>query len=75
MTLYKQVITNEDKIWVHLAALHSHYKPIRTILFGVHLDSDEPRLLTLGEDRLLVGNLFKIQRTGVPAGYMEAREH
>uniref|UniRef100_A0A8D2Q6N2 Cilia- and flagella-associated protein 251 n=1 Tax=Varanus komodoensis TaxID=61221 RepID=A0A8D2Q6N2_VARKO len=44
----------EEKVWERLAALHAHCKPIRTILFGVHLDSNEPRLLSLGEDRLLV---------------------
>ncbi|XP_053224777.1 cilia- and flagella-associated protein 251 [Podarcis raffonei] len=54
LNLYKQTMVEGKKVWDRLAALHSHYKPIRTILFGVHLDSDEPWLLTLGEDRLLV---------------------
>ncbi|XP_054851852.1 cilia- and flagella-associated protein 251 [Eublepharis macularius] len=54
VTLYKLVIADEKEVWERLAALRSHYKPIRTLLFGVHLDSDTPRLLSLGEDRLLV---------------------
>ncbi|KAL8180113.1 UNVERIFIED_CONTAM: hypothetical protein K2H54_007137, partial [Gekko kuhli] len=54
VTIYKRVIEGEKEDWERLAGLRSHYKPIRTILFGVHLDSDKPRLLTLGEDRLLV---------------------
>ncbi|XP_061458549.1 cilia- and flagella-associated protein 251 [Rhineura floridana] len=54
LNLYTKMDVEGEKIWERLAALHSHYKPIRTILFGVHLDSNEPWLLTLGEDRLLV---------------------
>nr|XP_056715073.1 cilia- and flagella-associated protein 251 [Euleptes europaea] len=54
VALYKKIIEDEKEVWGRLAALHSHYKAIRTILFAVHIDSDKPRLLTLGEDRLLV---------------------
>ncbi|KAH0625607.1 hypothetical protein JD844_015192 [Phrynosoma platyrhinos] len=54
VNLYKQFIKDGEKFWDLLAALHSHYKPICALLFGLQLDSDEPRLLSLGEDRFLV---------------------
>ncbi|NWR75526.1 CF251 protein, partial [Centropus unirufus] len=54
VTVYKRVLENGSRSWEHLAGLYSHYKPIRSILFGVHLDSNKPRLLSLGEDRQLV---------------------
>ncbi|NWU91072.1 CF251 protein, partial [Upupa epops] len=54
VTVYKSVLQNGSRCWEHLAGLHSHYKPIRSILFGVQLDSNKPRLLSLGEDRHLV---------------------
>ncbi|XP_071880756.1 cilia- and flagella-associated protein 251 isoform X1 [Anas platyrhynchos] len=54
VTVYKRVLQNGQRCWEHLAGLHSHYKPIQSILFGVQLDSNEPRLLSLGEDRQLV---------------------
>ncbi|NWS75442.1 CF251 protein, partial [Crotophaga sulcirostris] len=54
VTVYKRVLQNGSRCWEHLAGLHSHYKPIRSILFGVQVDSNEPRLLSLGEDRHLV---------------------
>ncbi|XP_072207169.1 cilia- and flagella-associated protein 251 isoform X3 [Excalfactoria chinensis] len=54
VTVYKRVLQNERRCWEHLAGLHSHYKPIRSILFGIQLDGSEPRLLSLGEDRQLI---------------------
>ncbi|XP_062360001.1 cilia- and flagella-associated protein 251 [Cinclus cinclus] len=54
VTVYKRVLQKGSTCWEHLAGLDSHYKPIRSILFGIHSDSNEPRLLSLGEDRQLV---------------------
>ncbi|XP_055963152.1 cilia- and flagella-associated protein 251 [Sorex fumeus] len=54
VAVYKVVVSGGLRVWEYLARLRSHRKSIRTVLFGIHLDNNEPRLLTLGVDRLLI---------------------
>ena len=54
VAVYMLKVKNGRRVWEYLARLRSHRKSIRSLLFGVHLDSNEPRLLSLGRDRLLV---------------------
>ncbi|XP_065548317.1 cilia- and flagella-associated protein 251 isoform X2 [Lathamus discolor] len=64
VTVYKRVLQNGSRCWEHFAELCSHYKPIRSILFGVQLDSNKPRLLSLGEDRHLIEYDLSISSKG-----------
>ncbi|XP_044897364.1 cilia- and flagella-associated protein 251 isoform X3 [Felis catus] len=60
VSVYVVVVRNGHRVWEYLARLRSHRKSICSLLFGVHLDSNEPRLLSLGKDRLLIEyNLLK----------------
>ncbi|XP_073079669.1 cilia- and flagella-associated protein 251 isoform X1 [Manis javanica] len=60
VAVYMVKVKNGQRVWEYLARLRSHRKSIRSLLFGVHLDSNEPRLLSLGRDRLLIEyNLLK----------------
>ncbi|XP_076416932.1 cilia- and flagella-associated protein 251 isoform X2 [Peromyscus maniculatus bairdii] len=60
VAVYKVVVVDGQRVWEYLARLRSHHNSIRSLLFGVHLDSNEPRLLSLGKDRFLIEyNLIK----------------
>ncbi|XP_037672857.1 cilia- and flagella-associated protein 251 isoform X2 [Choloepus didactylus] len=54
VAVYKVMVKNGQRVWEYLARLRSHHKSIQNLLFGVHLDSNETRLLSLGKDRLLI---------------------
>lgn len=60
VAVYMVVVKNGQRVWEYLARLRSHQNSIQSLLFGVHLDSNEPRLLSLGKDRFLIEyNLVK----------------
>lgn len=54
VTVFKAQMDNSDQPWVYIGKQRAHYKTIQDISFGIALDSDIPRLLSLGQDRVLV---------------------
>lgn len=54
VTVFKAQENDSDQPWVYIGKQRAHYKKIHDIDFGIALDSDIPRLLSLGEDRVLV---------------------
>ena len=56
MSLFIRQASSEEGSgpYQYVGRYRAHYKLIVDIMFGVQLDSDEPRLLSLGEDRHLV---------------------
>lgn len=67
MAVYMVVVKNGQRVWEYLARLRSHHNSIRSLLFGVHLDSNEPRLLSLGKDRFLVRHSVQFADPLAPA--------
>lgn len=54
VTVFKAQKDELDQPWVYVGKQRAHYKTIQDISFGVALDSNIPRLLSLGQDRVLV---------------------
>uniref|UniRef100_A0A8C5LN81 Cilia- and flagella-associated protein 251 n=1 Tax=Leptobrachium leishanense TaxID=445787 RepID=A0A8C5LN81_9ANUR len=54
VTLFKRILQNDRADWENYGRYRSHYKPIKSLTFATQLDSKEPRLLSLGMDRILV---------------------
>ena len=63
MTLFQAIPGNFKEPWSYLGKQRAHYKRITDITFGVALDSDIPRLLSLGEDRLMVKCISKTKNS------------
>ena len=54
----------EGAPYLYVGRHRAHYKLIEDIMFGVMLDSDLPRLMSVGQDRFLVSwaGVIKLQK-------------
>ncbi|EDV24111.1 uncharacterized protein TRIADDRAFT_57268 [Trichoplax adhaerens] len=54
VSVYKSQLKNKDEPWVYLGRQRAHYKSIKGLMFGIALDTNLPRLISIGKDRVLV---------------------
>ncbi|KAH9503911.1 Cilia- and flagella-associated protein 251 [Bulinus truncatus] len=54
ITVYKRQRKEGRSPFIWHGRYRSHYKPIKDLLFEIHLDTNQPKLLSLGEDRMLI---------------------
>lgn len=54
VALFRRQPGNLEEPWLFVGRHRAHLKPVSAILFGVNVDTDSPRLLSVGEDRMLV---------------------
>ncbi|XP_059176207.1 cilia- and flagella-associated protein 251-like isoform X2 [Physella acuta] len=54
ITVYKRQRKEMRSPYIWHGRYRSHYKPIKDLLFEIHLDTNMPKLLSLGEDRMLI---------------------
>jgi len=80
VVVYKAQFSEGSAPFVFFGKNRAHYKEITEILFGIALESDQPRLMSIGRDRVLVeydlensseddiriASSNKIEQSGVP---------
>jgi WD40 repeat protein len=54
VTVFKAQASSKGLSWEYLGKHRAHYKSIQDVTFGIALDSDTPRLLSVGQDRALI---------------------
>ncbi|XP_013416583.1 cilia- and flagella-associated protein 251 isoform X1 [Lingula anatina] len=62
VSVFKAQHTDGEEPWIYLGRHRAHYKLIKDLIFGVQLDSNLPRLMSLGADRVLVE--YDLQNSG-----------